>query len=94
LAIRTHYFLRAGCAIIVVGFRLEGKIMRTTSRRRVLKGIGALAVLPIARLAAAQAGYPAKPIKIIAPVQPGTYIREDIGRWSRLAQERNISVAD
>jgi tripartite-type tricarboxylate transporter receptor subunit TctC len=28
-------------------------------------------MVPIARLASAQAGYPAKPIKIIAPVQPG-----------------------
>ena len=44
--------------------------MRTTTRRHLLKSIGALAALPIAGLAWAQP-YPTKTIKIIAPVQPG-----------------------
>ena len=41
------------------------------ARRHVLKSMGALAALPIARLARAQPAYPTKTIKIIAPVQPG-----------------------
>ena len=45
--------------------------MRTPRRRHVLKAIGALAALPIGRLARAQPAYPTKTIKIIAPVQPG-----------------------
>ena len=45
--------------------------MPTTNRRSVLKGIGALATLPFAGGALAQAAYPTKSIKIIAPVQPG-----------------------
>jgi tripartite-type tricarboxylate transporter receptor subunit TctC len=45
--------------------------MRTLNRRSALKRIGALAALPLARPASAQAGYPNKPIRIIAPVQPG-----------------------
>jgi tripartite-type tricarboxylate transporter receptor subunit TctC len=40
-------------------------------RRAVLKCIGGLAALPLAGATFAQAGYPSKPIKIIAPVQPG-----------------------
>ena len=45
--------------------------MRDTSRRRVLTSIAAIALLPAARRAFAQAAYPNRPIKIIAPVQPG-----------------------
>jgi tripartite-type tricarboxylate transporter receptor subunit TctC len=45
--------------------------MSIARRRTVLKRIGALAALPLARATFAQAGYPNKPIKIIAPVQPG-----------------------
>ena len=44
---------------------------REKAYRDALKRIGALAALPLARAAFAQAGYPNKPIKIIAPVQPG-----------------------
>jgi tripartite-type tricarboxylate transporter receptor subunit TctC len=45
--------------------------MRTMRRRHLLKLIGALAALPLPRLAQAQPAYPTKTIKIIAPVQPG-----------------------
>jgi tripartite-type tricarboxylate transporter receptor subunit TctC len=41
------------------------------ARRSFLAQAGALALAPFAAPAGAQAGYPAKPIKIIAPVQPG-----------------------
>src|SRR5450631_1244375 len=40
-------------------------------KRTFLKVVGALAATPFALRAFAQAGYPNKPIKIIAPVQPG-----------------------
>ena len=40
-------------------------------RRALLKCVGALAVLPLARLLLAQAPYPNRTIRIIAPVQPG-----------------------
>ena len=42
----------------------------STSRRRTLAGLGALAVLPAARNARAQA-FPAKPIKLIVPHAAG-----------------------
>jgi len=45
--------------------------MRPNQRRALLKRIGAAALLPLARPLFAQAGYPGKPIKLIAPVQPG-----------------------
>ena len=40
-------------------------------RRSFLQGLGAIAAMPWAHSAIAQAGFPSKPIKIIAPVQPG-----------------------
>jgi tripartite-type tricarboxylate transporter receptor subunit TctC len=41
-------------------------------RRRFLLALpAALALLPAARIARAQAAYPSRPVKIIAPVQPG-----------------------
>jgi len=40
-------------------------------RRALLKCVGALAVLPLARPLLAQAPYPNRTIRIIAPVQPG-----------------------
>src|SRR6185295_11040388 len=40
-------------------------------RRTVLRGIGLIAILPLARHARAGDAYPNRPIKIIAPVQPG-----------------------
>ena len=39
-------------------------------RRALLKCVGALAALPLARPLLAQAPYPNKTIRIIAPVQP------------------------
>jgi tripartite-type tricarboxylate transporter receptor subunit TctC len=45
--------------------------MPSLQRRDLLKIIGAAAALPLARPLLAQAGYPNKPIKLIAPVQPG-----------------------
>jgi len=45
--------------------------MPSLHRRDLLKIIGAAAALPLARPLLAQAGYPNKPIKLIAPVQPG-----------------------
>jgi tripartite-type tricarboxylate transporter receptor subunit TctC len=45
--------------------------MANPNRRALLTTLGALAVMPLARPLAAQSGYPAKPIRIIAPVQPG-----------------------
>ncbi len=40
-------------------------------KRAFLKLIGAATAAPLAQLALAQAAYPSRPIKIIAPVQPG-----------------------
>ncbi len=40
-------------------------------RRSFLQRLGALAAMPWAPAVMAQAGFPSKPIKIIAPVQPG-----------------------
>jgi len=45
--------------------------MRNASRRSVLKGIGVIVLLPVAPRGFAQGAYPNRPIKIIAPVQPG-----------------------
>jgi len=45
--------------------------MRNAGRRTVLKGIGVMVLLPVAHHGFAQAAYPNRPIKIIAPVQPG-----------------------
>jgi len=45
--------------------------MTSNYRRSLLKRLGALAALPFAAPLLAQAPYPNKPIKIIAPVQPG-----------------------
>ena len=42
-----------------------------SSKRAFLKLVGAAAATPFAHRAFAQAGYPSRPIKIIAPVQPG-----------------------
>jgi tripartite-type tricarboxylate transporter receptor subunit TctC len=42
-----------------------------SKRRRLLFGSGAAIGFALARPVFAQAGYPTKPIKIIAPVQPG-----------------------
>jgi hypothetical protein len=40
-------------------------------KRAFLKLIGAATAAPLTQLAFAQAAYPSRPIKIIAPVQPG-----------------------
>ncbi len=45
--------------------------MADPNRRALLRTLGALAVTSLASPLGAQSGYPAKPIKIIAPVQPG-----------------------
>jgi tripartite-type tricarboxylate transporter receptor subunit TctC len=45
--------------------------MANPHRRALLKTLGALAVTSLAQALGAQSGYPARPIKIIAPVQPG-----------------------
>jgi len=45
--------------------------MTSNDRRSLLKRLGALTALPFAAPLLAQAPYPNKPIKIIAPVQPG-----------------------
>jgi len=45
--------------------------VRLTNRRSALKGIGALVLMPLAHAAFAQAAFPTRTIRIIAPVQPG-----------------------
>ena len=45
--------------------------MANPHRRATLRMLLTLAAIPLARPLAAQSGYPTKPIKIIAPVQPG-----------------------
>ncbi len=45
--------------------------MTPATKRDFLKMLCALATVPLGRPVLAQAGYPNKPIKIIAPVQPG-----------------------
>ena len=45
--------------------------MHDAKRRNILKGLGVIAMLPVTKHAYAQAAYPSRPIKIIAPVQPG-----------------------
>ena len=45
--------------------------MRNEDRRKLLQGIWAVALLPFTGRGFAQGAYPNKPIKIIAPVQPG-----------------------
>src|SRR5512137_915203 len=57
-----------------VGGPTEIAKMRTMprrSKRTFLQRLGALAAAALARPAFAQAGYPVKPVKIIAPVAPG-----------------------
>jgi tripartite-type tricarboxylate transporter receptor subunit TctC len=49
----------------------NGGAMHDTRRRAVLKGLGAMAMFAVGHHASAQAAYPTRPIKIIAPVQPG-----------------------
>jgi tripartite-type tricarboxylate transporter receptor subunit TctC len=49
----------------------HGGAMHDARRRNLLRGLGAIAMLPVAHHAYAQAAYPSRPIKIIAPVQPG-----------------------
>ncbi len=51
--------------------RREQRSRVRPGRRRFIAGIGALGLAPFPARLAAQAGYPAKPIRIIAPVQPG-----------------------
>jgi tripartite-type tricarboxylate transporter receptor subunit TctC len=45
--------------------------MQQLKRRNFLQCFGAIAAMPWVHPAMAQAGFPSKPIKIIAPVQPG-----------------------
>ncbi len=45
--------------------------MQRLSKRAFLQSLAAVAVSSLGRPVFAQAGYPNKPIKIIAPVQPG-----------------------
>jgi tripartite-type tricarboxylate transporter receptor subunit TctC len=45
--------------------------MTIVARRAFLRGLGGLFASALARPIAAQAAYPAKPVRIIAPVQPG-----------------------
>lgn len=45
--------------------------MRRIDRRTAVKMLGAAAITPLSGALFAQAGYPNRPIKIIAPVQPG-----------------------
>jgi len=45
--------------------------MRNASRRGMLKGLGAIVLFPVAHRGFAQAAYPSRTIRIIAPVQPG-----------------------
>ena len=74
--------------------------MSITTRRTVLKRIGALAALPFARATIAQAGYPNKPIKIVAPVQPGggvdltaRTVAEQLGRAGSRSSSRTFPAA-
>jgi tripartite-type tricarboxylate transporter receptor subunit TctC len=67
--------------------------MANPHRRATLRVLGMLGALPLARPLAAQSGYPAKPIRIIAPVQPGGGV-DLVARTiaDRLGRVLNVSI--
>jgi len=67
--------------------------MANPHRRATLRMLGTLAAMPLARPLAAQSGYPARPIRIIAPVQPGGGV-DLVARTiaDRLGRVLNVSI--
>ncbi len=67
--------------------------MANPHRRATLRMLLTLAAIPLARPLAAQSGYPAKPIRIIAPVQPGGGV-DLVARTiaDRLGRVLNVSI--